>query len=66
MVPLFVLILIAAVLWRQRHRPTAKRLFVVTLDNGAGPIHPCSPCLERYLKRYVELGNVSVGRAADS
>jgi len=28
MVPLFVLILIAAVLWRQRHRPTAKRLFV--------------------------------------
>jgi len=31
------LILIAAVLWRQRHRPTATRLFVVTLDNGAGP-----------------------------
>jgi hypothetical protein len=31
MVPLFVLILIAAVLWRQRHRPTAKRLFVATL-----------------------------------
>ena len=30
MVPLFVLILIAAVLWRQRHRPTAKRLFVAT------------------------------------
>ena len=29
MVPLFVLILIAAVLWRQR--PTAKRLFVATL-----------------------------------
>jgi hypothetical protein len=31
MVPLFVLILIAAVLWRQRHRPAAKRLFVATL-----------------------------------
>jgi len=31
MVPVFVLILIAAVLWRQRHRPTAKRLFVATL-----------------------------------
>ena len=26
MVPVFVLILIAAVLWRQRHRPPAKRL----------------------------------------
>ena len=26
MAPLFVLILIAAVLWRQRHRPTATRL----------------------------------------
>ena len=33
MVPLFVLILIAAVLWRQRHRPTAKRLFVATLPH---------------------------------
>ena len=31
MVPVFVLILIAAVLWRQRHRPTAKRLFVAML-----------------------------------
>ena len=35
MVPLFVLILIAAVLWRQRHRPTAKRLFVATLPESA-------------------------------
>ncbi len=40
MMPLFVLILIAAVLWRQRHRPTAKRLFVATLDNVRAPSIP--------------------------
>ena len=39
MVPLFVLILTAAVLWRQRHRPTAKRLSVSLGDaHGAGAL----------------------------
>ena len=43
MVPLFVLILIAAVLWRQRHRPTAKRLFVATLPRESASDKAAAP-----------------------
>jgi hypothetical protein len=64
-VPLFVLILIAAVLWRQRHRPTAKRL-AATLDNGAAQSIPAVHALSGIWKRYLGSGNVSVGRAVDS
>lgn len=47
MVPLFVLILIGAVAWRQRHRPTAKRLFTATIHKRREREHPRRPIRRR-------------------
>ena len=51
MVPLFVLIPIAAVLWRQRHRTTAKRLFVATLPRESASGRRAR-CFQAWLKKH--------------
>ena len=47
MVPLFVLIMLAAVIWHQRHRPTAKRLFTVTIHKRRERPKPARPVKRR-------------------